>query len=68
MEFIMQFVCLFAKLPRPGDSKVTFAIFESSCHMLSPVYPLKGKDNLVNYLVNKVTTSELSGLSSRYRI
>jgi len=28
---------LFVKVPRPGDSKVTFAIFESSCHLLLPV-------------------------------
>jgi len=28
---------LFVKEPRPGDSKVTFSIFESSCHLLLPV-------------------------------
>jgi len=27
------FARLFAKLPRPGDSEVTFAAFESSCHL-----------------------------------
>jgi len=31
------FVRLFAKLSRPGDSEVTFAVFESSCHLLLPV-------------------------------
>jgi len=24
-------------LPQPGDSEVTFAVFESSCHLLLPV-------------------------------
>jgi len=24
---------LFVKVPRPGDSEVTFAVFESSCHL-----------------------------------
>jgi len=28
---------VFAKVPRPGDSEVTFAVFESSCHLLLPV-------------------------------
>jgi len=28
---------LFPKIPRPGDSEVTFAVFESSCHLLLPV-------------------------------
>jgi len=28
---------LFVKVPRPGDSKGTFWIFESSCHLLLPV-------------------------------
>jgi len=28
---------LFVKVPRPGDSEVTFSVFESSCHMLLPV-------------------------------
>jgi len=25
------------KLPQPGNSEVTFAVFESSCHLLLPV-------------------------------
>jgi len=28
---------LFVKVPRPGDSEVTFAVFESSFHLLLPV-------------------------------
>jgi len=28
---------LFVKVPRPGDSKGTFSVFESSCHLLLPV-------------------------------
>jgi len=31
------FARLFVKVPRPGDSEVTFAIFTSSCHLLLPV-------------------------------
>jgi len=27
---------LFVKVPRPGDSEVTFLVFESSCHLLLP--------------------------------
>jgi len=34
----LQFAHLFAKLPWPRASEVTFAVFESSCHLvLSPV-------------------------------
>jgi len=25
---------LFVQVPRPGDSEVTFSVFESSCHLL----------------------------------
>jgi len=28
---------LFVKVPRSGDSEVTFSVFESSCHLLLPV-------------------------------
>jgi len=28
---------LFVKVPRPGDSDVTFSVFELSCHLLLPV-------------------------------
>jgi len=31
------FAYLFAKLSQPGDSEVTFAVFESSCHLFLPV-------------------------------
>jgi len=31
---ILQFARLFAKVPRPGDSEVTFSVFVSSCHLL----------------------------------
>jgi len=27
---------LFVKVPRPGDSEVTFSVMESSCHFLLP--------------------------------
>jgi len=30
-------------LSRSGDSKRTFLVFESSCHLLLPFYPLKEK-------------------------
>jgi len=50
---------LFVKVPRPGDSKVTFSVFESSYHLLLPVYPLKSRGPVA---FPKNTTSELSGL------
>jgi len=28
---------LFVKVPRPGDRKVTFSLFESSCYLLLPI-------------------------------
>jgi len=28
---------LFVKVPRPGDSEVTFAVFKSNYHLLLPV-------------------------------
>jgi len=28
---------LFVKVPRPGDSEMTFSVFELSCHLLLPV-------------------------------
>jgi len=36
-EKYTSFTRLFAKLHRPGDSEVTFSVFESSCHLLLPV-------------------------------
>jgi len=40
MEFLDLGTHLFVKVPRPGDSEVTFSVFESSCsscHLLLPV-------------------------------
>jgi len=34
---IIDYASLFAKLPWPADSKMTFVVFESSCHLLLPV-------------------------------
>jgi len=34
---------LFVKVHRPGDSKATFSVFESSCRLLLPVKPLKSR-------------------------
>jgi len=31
------FVRLSVKLPQPGDSEGTIAVFESSCHLLLPI-------------------------------
>jgi len=28
---------LFVKVPRQGDSEVTFSVVESSCHLLRPI-------------------------------
>jgi len=49
---------LFVKVPRPKDSKGTFSVFESSCHL-----PLIGRGSSIKCLA-KDTTSELAGLSS----
>jgi len=32
--FRYSFIC---QVPRPGDSEVTFAVFQSSCYLLLPV-------------------------------
>jgi len=34
---VYSFFQLFTKLYPPGDSEVTFAVFQSSCHLLLPV-------------------------------
>jgi len=44
---------LFVKVPRPGNSEVTFSVFESSCQV--EAIPLNA--------LPKDTISELSGLS-----
>jgi len=46
---VCSFARLFAKLPQPGDSKVTFSVFESSCHLLLPC-PMTQQANLPAYL------------------
>jgi len=48
-------------VPRPGDSEGTFTVFDSSCHLLLPVQPLKGRGSPVKSL-RKDATSELAGL------
>jgi len=47
------FCSFISKLPRPEDSEVTFVVFESSCHLLLPVEPLKGRGNLVKCIAYK---------------
>jgi len=37
-------------VPVQGDSKELFSVFESSCHLLLPVLPLKSGSNLVKWL------------------
>jgi len=54
---------LFVKVPQPVDSEVTVLVFESSCHLLLPIEPLKGRGNPVSALP-KDTTSELASLSA----
>jgi len=54
---------LFVKVPRPGDSKVTFSVFESSCHLLLPVSNHSQVEAISLYALPKDTTSELAGLS-----
>jgi len=33
----VNYVVLVNYVPQPGDSEVTFSVFESSCHLLLPV-------------------------------
>jgi len=48
---VSSFARFFAKLPSwPGESEVTFAVFESSCYLLRTVSPLKGRGNPVKCL------------------
>jgi len=57
---------LFVMVPRPGDSEVNFSVFESSCHLLLPVQPLKGRGNPVKCLAqghNKRTCRHISTIS-----
>jgi len=53
---------LFVKVPRPGDSKVTVSVFESSCHSS---LPLKCRGNPAKCLAqghNKWTCRPISTL------
>jgi len=62
---------LFIIVPRPGDSEVTFAVFESSFHLLIPVQPLKGTGNSVKCFVhghNKRTYRNIFALSLFYAV
>jgi len=57
---------LFVKVSQLGDSKVTFSVFESSCYLLLPVWPLKGGGNLVKCLAqghNKRTCQPISTIT-----
>jgi len=56
---------LFVKVPRPGDSKGAFLVFESNYHLLLLVFPLMVEAIPLSALP-KDTTSELTGLSSHY--
>jgi len=60
-------VLLYFKVPRTGDSEVTFSFFESSYSMLLSVYPLKGRGNPVKCLAQG-HNKRSAGLSSHYRI
>jgi len=65
-SFIFQylaFVYLFVKGPRSGDNEVTFSVFESSCHLLLRVKPLKGRGKPLSALPKGIT-SKLLGLFS----
>jgi len=46
---------LFVKVPLPGDSEGTFSVFQSSCHLLLPVYLLThlGRGNPVKCLAQR---------------
>jgi len=43
-------VHLFIKVPQPVNSKMIFLVFESGCHLLLPVEPLKRRGNPVKCL------------------
>jgi len=58
------FANLFAKLPRPADIEVTFAVFKSRSNLLLPVHS-KVETIPLNALLQDAT-SELADLSSHY--
>jgi len=49
-RFILLNTHLFIKVLQSRDSEETFSVFESSCHLLLPVQPLKGRGNPVKCL------------------
>jgi len=53
---------LSGKVPQPGDSEEICSVFESTCHLLLPVQPLKLRHGQVPCY--KDTTRELSGFFS----
>jgi len=62
---VCSYAHLFAKLTQPGDSEVTFAVFESSCHYQS--YHSKIEANqAIPLSLPKDTKSELARLSPHY--
>jgi len=42
--------CSFICQDRSGESEGAVSVFESSCHLLLPVLPFKGRSNPVKYL------------------
>jgi len=56
---------LFVKVPRPGVSEVTFAVFESSCHLLLST-PKVEVEAIPLSALPKNTTIKIGGLSSHY--
>jgi len=63
----LQFAHLYAKLPQPGDSEVTFTVFELNCHLYYQSSRLKG-GNPVECLAqeNKQTYRLIFTLSFQY--
>jgi len=56
---------LFVKVPRPGDSEVTFSVFESSCRQAATCYYQSNHSKVEAISLSalpKDTTSELAGL------
>jgi len=62
---------LFVKVPRPGDSEVTFSVFESRCHVKEQCYYQSNHSKVEAITLSalpKDTKSELAGLSSHQPI
>jgi len=53
---VLGLLILFVKVPRSGNSEGTFSVFESSCHLLLPVKPLKGRGNPIKNLLAYLQT------------